>query len=159
LARIFTVKTGGPIVYYTAESGSGGEEHRRGDKRDAAEKERENEPWRLVGRGDEDERGNGQSTWSWRKLMGRFIGFGGASSNSNGAEPNKESSSDKTVRAPDPYNLFDHDPSFRNAYGWSVSIDKHHYEPLGHSDIGVYLVNLTAVRLTHRRSIISLRRG
>ncbi|XP_047084791.1 vicilin-like seed storage protein At2g28490 [Lolium rigidum] len=133
LARIFTVKSG-PIVFYTNTTDPG-----RGDKkRDAGEKERENDPWRPVGRGDEDERGNGQWTWSWRKLMGGFIG--GAPSNA--AEPNKKS--DKTVSAPDPYNLFDHDPSFQNDYGWSVSIDKHDYEPLGHSDIGVYLVNLTA---------------
>ncbi|KAM0877588.1 hypothetical protein ACQ4PT_035378 [Festuca glaucescens] len=138
LARIFTVKSGGPIVFYTNTTESG-----RGDKkRDAGEKERENDPWRIVGRGDEDERGNGQWTWPWRKLMGGFVG--GAPSNA--AEPNKKS--DKTVSAPDPYNLFDHDPSFENDYGWSVSIDKHDYEPLGHSDIGVYLVNLTAVRLT-----------
>ncbi|CAM0873070.1 unnamed protein product [Alopecurus aequalis] len=139
LARIFMVKSGGPIVYYSADSGSGGEEHRRGDKRDVGDKGRDGGPWSPVGRGDEDELGdNGQWTWSWRKLMGRFIG--GASSNA--AQPNKKS--DKTVRAPEPYNLFDHEPGFRNTYGWSVSVDKHKYQPLGHSDIGIYLVNLTA---------------
>ena len=142
LAKIFMVKSGGPIVYYTAEeSGSGGKEHRRGDERDVGDKGRDGGPWSPVGRGDEDERRNEQWTWSsWRKLMGRFIG--GASSNA--AQVNKKS--DKTVRAPEPYNLFDHEPGFRNTYGWSISVDKHDYEPLGHSDIGVYLVNLTAVR-------------
>lgn len=75
--------------------------------------------------------------------MGRFIG--GASSKSNAAAAQNKKS-DKTVRAPEPYNLFDHEPSFRNTYGWSISVDKHQYEPLDHSDIGVYLVNLTAVR-------------
>uniref|UniRef100_A0ACD5WVW4 Uncharacterized protein n=1 Tax=Avena sativa TaxID=4498 RepID=A0ACD5WVW4_AVESA len=139
LARIFMVKAGGPIVHYTEESGRS-EEDGRGDKGDVGDKGRENEPWRQVGRGDEDESSNELWTWSsWRKLMGKF---GGASSNA--AQVNKKKSSDKTVRAPEPYNIFDHDPSFRNDYGWSVSIDKHEYEPLGHSDIGVYLVNLTA---------------
>uniref|UniRef100_A0ACD5XPV2 Uncharacterized protein n=1 Tax=Avena sativa TaxID=4498 RepID=A0ACD5XPV2_AVESA len=139
MARIFMAKSGGPIVHYTADE-PGSEEHGQGDKRDGRDKQgMENKPWRQVGRGDEDERGNGQWTWSWRKLMGNF---GGASSNA--AQVNKKKSSDKTVRAPEPYNLFDHDPSFRNDHGWSVAIDRHHYEPLGHSDIGVYLVNLTA---------------
>uniref|UniRef100_A0A453I5P5 Cupin type-1 domain-containing protein n=1 Tax=Aegilops tauschii subsp. strangulata TaxID=200361 RepID=A0A453I5P5_AEGTS len=132
LERILPVKPLGPFVSYTTESG--GKEHGQGDKRDVGENGRESEPWRPVGRGNDDERGSGQSTWtwSWRKLMSRFIG----------GELNKKS--DKTVRAPEPYNLFDHEPSFRNTYGWSISVDKHDYHPLDHSDIGVYLVNLTA---------------
>lgn len=142
LARILPVRTGGPFVSYTTESGSGGKEHGQGDERDVGENGSESEPWRPVGRGDDDERGSGQSTWtwSWRKLMGRFIG--GASSSAAAAQPNKKS--DKTLRAPETYNLFDHEPSFRNTYGWSIAVDKHDYEPLDHSDIGVYLVNLTA---------------
>ena len=82
--------------------------------------------------------------------MGRFIG-----GSSNVAEPliNKK---DKTVRAPEPYNLYDHEPGFRNTYGWSVSIDRHAYEPLRHSDIGVYLVNLTAVRAAHTSCSLAL---
>ncbi|VAH90725.1 unnamed protein product [Triticum turgidum subsp. durum] len=136
LGRILPVRTGGtggPFVSYTTESGSGGKEHGQGGERDVGENGRESEPWRPVGRGDDDEPGSGQSTWtwSWRKLMSRFIG----------GELNKKS--DKTLRAPEPYNLFDHEPSFRNTYGWSISVDKHDYEPLDHSDIGVYLVDLT----------------
>jgi hypothetical protein len=50
-----------------------------------------------------------------------------------------------TVKAPDPYNLYDRDPGFRNNYGWSTALDEHDYEPLKDSDIGVYIVNLTAV--------------
>ncbi|KAJ4793183.1 Vicilin-like antimicrobial peptides 2-2 [Rhynchospora pubera] len=51
---------------------------------------------------------------------------------------------DNTVRAPDPYNIYDRDPGFRNNYGWSTALDENDYEPLKDSDIGVYLVNLTA---------------
>ena len=76
--------------------------------------------------------------------MSRFIGV----------ELNNKS--DKTVRAPEPYNLFDHEPSFRNTYGWSISVDKHDYHPLDHSDIGVYLVNLTAVRFCSSEPSISV---
>ncbi|KAI4994197.1 hypothetical protein ZWY2020_029245 [Hordeum vulgare] len=141
LERILPVKPRGPFVSYTTESG--GKEHGQGDKRDVGENGRGSEPWRPVGKGGDEEDGSGQSTWtwSWRKLMGRFIG-GASSSAAAPAQPNKKS--DKTVRAPEPYNLFDHEPSFRNTYGWSISVDKHDYEPLDRSDIGVYLVNLTA---------------
>jgi secreted PhoX family phosphatase len=76
---------------------------------------------------------------SWRNLLNRFIGLGGGDI----AEENEQD--DRKGGAPEAYNLYDHDPDFRNAYGWTVAIDKHDYEPLKHSDIGVYLVNLAAV--------------
>ncbi|XP_003557965.1 vicilin-like seed storage protein At2g28490 [Brachypodium distachyon] len=145
VARLFRPETRGPFVSFGTEPGSGGKERgQREEEGDAGNKEeasRKAGPWRPVGRGDDEERDDEQSsTWSWRKLMGSFIGFGGASNDAAQLENKK----DKTVRAPEPYNLFDHEPGFRNAYGWSVSVDKHAYEPLDHSDIGVYLVNLTA---------------
>ncbi|KAF3331843.1 vicilin-like antimicrobial peptides 2-2 [Carex littledalei] len=49
-----------------------------------------------------------------------------------------------TVKTPDPYNLYDRDPGFRNNYGWSTALDEHDYKPLKYSDIGVYIVNLAA---------------
>jgi len=74
--------------------------------------------------------------------VNRFIG--GAAGGGVTAEANKKGK--KKGGAPEPYNLYDSEPGFRNAYGWTVSVDKHQYEPLKHPDIGVYLVNLTAVR-------------
>ena len=74
--------------------------------------------------------------------MNRFIG--GVAGGGVTAEVNKKGK--KKGGAPEPYNLYDSEPGFRNTYGWTVSVDKHQYEPLKHPDIGVYLVNLTAVR-------------
>ncbi|KAL1201402.1 Vicilin-like seed storage protein [Cardamine amara subsp. amara] len=57
------------------------------------------------------------------------------------AEENKSSGSSK---CDDSFNIFDEKTSFDNKYGWSKAIDADDYEPLKHSGIGVYLVNLTA---------------
>lgn len=73
-----------------------------------------------------------EPTWSLSKIFNSVFG----------KETNGE---DNRRRAPDSYNLYDRKPDFRNNYGWSTAIDKHDYWPLGHSDIGLYLVNLTAV--------------
>jgi hypothetical protein len=137
-------QTRGPIVYYEAEPGGGEEEKRRQTHaHDMRERDRGGRPG---GRGEEDdgECGNDAAqvwSWSWRNLMNRSVGLGGR----NSAEENKKGS------APEAYNLYDHDPDFRNTYGWTVAIDKHDYEPLKHSDIGVYLVNLTAVQALMKR--------
>ncbi|CAD6203557.1 unnamed protein product [Miscanthus lutarioriparius] len=100
--------------------------------------------WRPGGRGDEgDECGSDDArrpTWSWRKLVNRFIG--GAGGGGVTLESNKKGK--KKGGAPEPYNLYDSEPGFRNSYGWTVSVDKQQYEPLKHPDIGVYLVNLTS---------------
>jgi hypothetical protein len=143
-------------VYYTgdAEPASGGGKEERGqgnghdDVLDRGARCEGGGAWRPVGRGwgDEgDECGSDDArrpTWSWRKLVNRFIG--GAAGGGVTAEANKKGK--KKGGAPEPYNLYDSEPGFRNAYGWTVSVDKHQYEPLKHPDIGVYLVNLTAVR-------------
>ncbi|KAF7120873.1 hypothetical protein RHSIM_Rhsim13G0092600 [Rhododendron simsii] len=84
------------------------------DLQEAATKEEEEEP-----------------TWSLTKLFKSVFG----------EEPNGE---DNQRKAPDSYNLYDRKPDFRNNYGWSTAIDKSDYWPLGHSDVGLYLVNLTA---------------
>ena len=51
----------------------------------------------------------------------------------------------KKRSAPNAYNLYDRDPDFHNSHGWSIALDEGNYAPLGINDIGVYLVNLTAV--------------
>ncbi|XP_006650050.1 vicilin-like seed storage protein At2g28490 [Oryza brachyantha] len=159
LAQTLLADTGrdrGPIVYYATEPVSGGEEHReQGDQRGVGVGYRgarggEAPPgqWSPVGRGEEGElpvdESSSTSTWSWRKVVGRLLGVaGGGVSNSVAAQANKKGK-DKTMRAPEAYNLYEHGADFRNAYGSSVAVDKHDYEPLDHSDIGVYLVNLSA---------------
>lgn len=73
-----------------------------------------------------------EPTWSLTKLFKSIFV----------TEPNTE---DNRRKAPDSYNLYDRKPDFRNNYGWSTAIDKNDYWPLGHSDVGLYMVNLTAV--------------
>ncbi|XP_062213436.1 vicilin-like seed storage protein At2g28490 [Phragmites australis] len=148
LARVLLAQTRGPIVYYTTETESGGKEERgQGDGHDVQDRGarcREAGAWRPGGRGEEHECGNdARPAWSWRKLVNRFIGLGGAGASGRVAtEANKKDK--KKGGASEPYNLYDNEPEFRNTYGWTVAVDKHNYEPLDHSDIGVYLVNLTA---------------
>lgn len=92
---------------------------------------------RMVEFQEEEERG--QKNWSWRKLLLYFFEL---------ENPRDDGSNMKWTRGskgPDSYNLFDRKPDFRNNYGWSVALDESDYEPLKHSGIGVYLVNLTAV--------------
>ncbi|CAL4922523.1 unnamed protein product [Urochloa decumbens] len=151
LARVILAQTRGPIVYYTSEEpGSGGEEKEergQGNGRDndkqGARRFREGGAWRPGGRGEDDDdddecADDARPAWSWRKLVNRFIG--GVNEDVT-AEANKDK---KKGGAPKPFNLYDSKPGFRNTYGWTIAVDKHGYEPLKHSDTGVYLVNLTA---------------
>ncbi|PIA38632.1 hypothetical protein AQUCO_02700095v1 [Aquilegia coerulea] len=87
---------------------------------------------RLYGVVDEDEENDGeeQDSWTWRKLLGFVF-----SENAN--KKDKKSSSHA-------YNLYDRKPDFENNHGSSRALTYDDYEPLRHSDIGVYLVNLTA---------------
>jgi hypothetical protein len=73
-------------------------------------------------------------TWSWRKLLNSMLGKESKRKDDKGAG-----------KSPDSYNLYDRRPDFSNNYGWSVALDESDYDPLKHSGIGVYLVNLTAV--------------
>ncbi|WOL14773.1 vicilin-like seed storage protein [Canna indica] len=77
-----------------------------------------------------------EGVWEWRKLLSNVLG------GSSGDRRNKNKGG--PVRAPEPYNLYDRNPDFRNDYGWTLALDEHDYHPLKHSDIGVYIVNLTA---------------
>ncbi|PKI52002.1 hypothetical protein CRG98_027654 [Punica granatum] len=75
-----------------------------------------------------------ERSWSWRKLLPSLFGSDNA----------REDRGRRRGKAPDSYNLYDRKPDFRNNYGWSVALHESDYEPLRHSGIGVYLVNLTA---------------
>ncbi|TMW93284.1 hypothetical protein EJD97_011922 [Solanum chilense] len=87
---------------------------------------------------EEDEEREQQPTWSLRKFMINLFGH----------EGNKRKEGDEGRRGsgkgPDSYNLFDRKPDYKNDYGWSLALDRSEYSPLKHSDIGVYLVNLSA---------------
>ncbi|XP_072997684.1 vicilin-like seed storage protein At2g28490 [Typha latifolia] len=117
LHTLLRSRTTGPIVYVTGE---------------AAERppRRERD---LDRRGEGGEEING--SWTWRKLLNGILG---------GKSDAEDKDKGKAVRSPDPYNLYDHDPNYRNKYGWTIALGEEEYHPLKHSDIGVYLVNLTA---------------
>ncbi|XP_047330167.1 vicilin-like seed storage protein At2g28490 [Impatiens glandulifera] len=85
-----------------------------------------------VGGGDNnEEEGSKEPRW-FEKLSRTMFGI-----------ENDKSMTGKT-QAPDSYNLYTRKPDFKNDYGWSLALDAHDYHPLTHSDIGVFLVNLTA---------------
>lgn len=91
---------------------------------------------------DEDgEKSEKNKPWSWRKLVESIFRNGNR---------DKSKKITRTGKSPDSYNLYDKDPDFSNAYGWSVALDETEYHPLRHSGIGVYLVNLTAVNLVYQ---------
>ncbi|KAF5200012.1 Vicilin-like seed storage protein [Thalictrum thalictroides] len=87
---------------------------------------------RLNDMEDEDEENNEeeQDSWTWRKLLGFVF-------SENASKKEKKKSSDAI-------NLYDRKPDFENKHGSSRALTYDDYEPLRHSDIGVYLVNLTA---------------
>ncbi|CAD5166711.1 unnamed protein product [Musa acuminata subsp. malaccensis] len=110
-------QTGGPIVLLTGEAAERIDRRRRKGLLEFHDEEEE-DGW-----------------WTWRKLLTGILGGGFGDRNRGKKRP---------VRSPDPYNVYDRDPDFRNDYGWSLALDEHDYHPLKHSDIGVYVVNLTA---------------
>ncbi|XP_059315095.1 vicilin-like seed storage protein At2g28490 [Lycium ferocissimum] len=73
--------------------------------------------------------------WSLRKFLNNVFGDEG-----NRREKRRRG----TSKGPDSFNLFDRKPDYKNDYGWSLALDQSEYSPLKHSDIGVYLVNLSA---------------
>ena len=77
-----------------------------------------------------------KQTWSWRKLLNNILG----------TETENKAGEKGKGKTPDSYNLYNRNPDFKNNYGWSVALDETDYKPLKHSGIGLYLVNLTAVR-------------
>lgn len=86
---------------------------------------------------DEEEEEQRRSTWSWRKQLSSVFGDRPA---------DKKRDEKGTGKSPDSYNLYDKKVDYSNAYGYSKALDESEYEPLKSSGIGIYLVNLTAVR-------------
>ncbi|XP_052188080.1 vicilin-like seed storage protein At2g28490 [Diospyros lotus] len=74
-----------------------------------------------------------EPTWSLRKLLNSLFG----------KEANRKHH-DWKIKSPEPYNLYHRKPDFKNNYGWSIALDDSDYWPLGLSDVGVFLVYLTA---------------
>ncbi|XP_077239532.1 vicilin-like seed storage protein At2g28490 [Tasmannia lanceolata] len=135
LASITERQKGGPIVFMTGSETNQLnrwaslmqlKQKEREEKRQFAEKKYDN------GDDDEDDDDDREhkevKEWTWRKLLRSFL-----------VKENKGA-----IRSPKSYNLYEKDPDFKNNYGWSVALDEHVYNPLKHSGIGVYLVNLTA---------------
>ncbi|KAK4421490.1 Vicilin-like seed storage protein [Sesamum alatum] len=76
---------------------------------------------------------DGEATWSVRKLLFKLFGKVGQ----------RENMRSKMSNGPDSYNIYDRKPDFENNYGWTKTLDESDYSPLGHDDVGVYLVHLT----------------
>ena len=47
----------------------------------------------------------------------------------------------------DRFNIFKKKPEFQNDYGWSLVVDIYDYSGLKELDIGIFYVNLSAVRI------------
>lgn len=66
-----------------------------------------------------------------QKLEASFLtNFLGVESNSNKVEK---------------YNIFDHDPDFKNPNGWSIAVSKKQLKSLKRTNIGFLMVNLAMV--------------
>ncbi|XP_020590098.1 vicilin-like seed storage protein At2g28490 [Phalaenopsis equestris] len=76
---------------------------------------------------------------TWSSIFSSFF-FGETATENNKIQLR----GDDPVEAPDAYNIYDHDPNFKNDYGYTVEVNEHDYSPLKHSDISVYLVNISA---------------
>ena len=127
--------TAGPIVYVTGEAAE--QPHRVSSVLNSKLKEVEKAYSDLE---DEEEDNREDKPWTFTKLLSSILGF----NNNVDYRQNENKKTGGPVRAPDSYNLYDRAPSFKNPYGWTISLDEHDYRPLKDSDIGVYLVNLTA---------------
>ena len=88
---------------------------------------------RIVYLQEEATREEEEPAWSLRKLLNSVF------------TKEIDSEDNKRTKIPDSYNLYNRKPDFKNNYGWSIALDQTEYRPLGHSGIGLFLVNLTAV--------------
>lgn len=75
-----------------------------------------------------------ETTWSWRKLLNSVFGL-----------ENEKKRREKTGKSPKTCNIYKKSPDFRNNYGSSIALEDTNCDPLKHSGVGVYHVNLTAV--------------
>ncbi|XP_027086588.1 vicilin-like seed storage protein At2g28490 [Coffea arabica] len=89
---------------------------------------------RIVHAEEEANQDEEQPTWSFRKLLISIFG----------EEKNRDDDTRGRGRGPEACNIYERKADFKNDYGWSKAVDENDYSPLRHSDIGVYLVNLTA---------------
>ncbi|KAI3427685.1 Cupin type-1 domain-containing protein [Psidium guajava] len=85
-----------------------------------------------------------EEAWSWRKFLSSIFPRDDRRRDERRREGRRDDRRWRTGKGPDSYNLYERRPDFRNDYGSSVALDESDYEPLRHSGIGVYLVNLTA---------------
>ncbi|KAH1098629.1 hypothetical protein J1N35_015550 [Gossypium stocksii] len=76
------------------------------------------------------ERTEEEKEWSWWKLLPKIFGI---------------QDSNKKHKAPKSYNIYKKSPDFKNNYGWRTEVDGSEYKPLRDTEIGIFLVNLTAV--------------
>ncbi|KAL8166056.1 hypothetical protein V2J09_007555 [Rumex salicifolius] len=86
---------------------------------------------------DDDEEDEG---WSLTKIINGIMGKAGDKRKKKGGE--REGGD--VGSGPDPFNVYEANPSFKNNYGSSLAVDKHVYKPLKKSHLSVYYVNLTA---------------
>ncbi|XP_027345391.1 vicilin-like seed storage protein At2g28490 [Abrus precatorius] len=130
LRKIFTKELDGPIVYVTDTHAP-----RLWTKFLQLKKEDKVQHLKKIvqDQEEEEEEEEKETSWSWRKFMETILG------NVNEKIENKH-----TAGSPDSYNLHDKKPDFRNAYGWSKTLDGAEYPPLRKADIGIFHVNLTA---------------
>lgn len=125
----------GPIVFYTDRANN--EPHRWASYMKSKQmhvQKKESLDFNRAGGGEMERKEN--KRWTLRKFLANLLG--GQFHDFRKKEKNSD-------HGPNAYNLYDRDPDFRNNNGWSIALDEGNYAPLGINDIGVYLVNLTAV--------------
>lgn len=141
LKELVSSKMAGPIVYLTNATQTTSlwskfmdlEQHRRLAqlKRIVFSEEKSNQ---LLE--EQEKEKESRWSWSWRNLLLSIF---------RDDENKKKESSRKTTKGPDPYNIHDRKPDFKNDYGYSKALDESDYHPLSDSNIGVYFVYLKAV--------------
>lgn len=99
---------------------------------------------------EEDDEEREQPTWSLRKFLNNLLGDEGNKRKKGRGDEGRRGRG----KGPDSYNLFDRKPDYKNDYGWSLALDQSEYSPLKHCDVGVYLVNLSAVTHLHCTQIL-----
>ncbi|KAK4363141.1 hypothetical protein RND71_018382 [Anisodus tanguticus] len=90
-----------------------------------------------------------QPIWSLRKFLNNLFGDEGNKREKRRGDDRGRGKGKGKGKGPDSFNLFDRKPDYKNDYGWSLALDQTEYSPLKHPDVGVYLVNLTAVTHLH----------
>ncbi|CAN6470864.1 unnamed protein product [Victoria cruziana] len=131
LSTLFQGQRQGPIIYVER----GRDEPRRWESAMRLQQSLNQYRQHIDDMDDEDQETEEEDVvvWAWRKLLSVVVGK---------KEEARKTSADYS--SADTYNLYQMQHDFENAYGWSVAVDENVYPSLRSSDIGVYLVNLTA---------------